>query len=62
MSLPSDHPQLTHSVWQQGANAARAGKPITANPYSKINWNYVVWMNGWATATHNMAKQEIDEL
>lgn len=62
MALPSDHPQLTHSVWQQGADAARAGKPSSANPHSKINWNYVVWMNGWATATYNMAKQELDDL
>lgn len=49
------------SVWRQGADAARAGKPATACPYKPLAYDFVVWMNGWAFATHEKAKED-DEL
>lgn len=49
------------SVWQQGADAGRAGKPASACPYSTLDYRFVVWFNGWAMATHQKAKED-DEL
>jgi ribosome modulation factor len=46
------------SVWQQGATAARSGKPASACPYPPDLYNWVTWMNGWLWATHQMAKEE----
>ena len=49
------------SVWNEGATAARAGKPATACPYSPLSYDFVVWFNGWSFATHLKAKED-DEL
>lgn len=49
------------STWQEGADAARADKPASACPYHPIEYHFVTWMNGWAMATHNKAKED-DEL
>jgi ribosome modulation factor len=49
------------SVWQQGADAARAGKPASACPYATLDYRWVVWMNGWVMAAHLKAKED-DEL
>lgn len=49
------------SVWNEGAAAARAGKPATACPYSPLSYDFVVWFNGWSFATHQKAKED-DEL
>jgi ribosome modulation factor len=49
------------SAWQQGADAGRAGKPTTACPYNPLSYDFVTWMNGWAFATHEKAKED-DEL
>lgn len=50
-----------NSVWNEGAAAARAGKPATACPYSPLSYDFVVWFNGWSFATHLKAKED-DEL
>lgn len=50
------------SPWQQGATAAREGKPFAANPYSTINHFHVSWGNGWLWATHQIAKENDEEL
>ncbi len=50
-----------NSVWNEGAAAARAGKPATACPYSPLSYDFVVWFNGWSFATHMKAKED-DEL
>lgn len=49
------------SVWNEGAKAARAGKPAAACPYSPLSYDFVVWFNGWAFASHLKAKED-DEL
>ncbi len=49
------------SVWNEGATAARAGKPASACPYNTLSYDFVVWFNGWAFATHMKAKED-DEL
>lgn len=48
----------TGSVWQLGADAARAGKPASANPYPRGLYLFVVWMNGWTFATHMKDKED----
>lgn len=48
------------SAWQQGADAARAGKPTSANPYSPLSYDFVTWMHGWTFATHRMAIEDDD--
>lgn len=50
-----------NSVWNEGATAARSGKPASVNPYKPLDYNFVVWLNGWAYATHMQAKED-DEL
>ena len=45
--------------WLEGAKAARAGAKPEDCPYPPGNFNYVLWLNGWANATHNMAKEAI---
>ena len=57
---PSETARLTYSVWQRGAAAARQGVPCTANPYHPLNYDFVAWMNGWASATHQKAQEEND--
>lgn len=57
-ALPTD----THSSWQQGAAAARAGKPFTANPYSPLDGHFVTWGNGWLVTTYEQAKRNDEEL
>lgn len=59
---PSETALSTYSTWQEGATAARAGKPISANPYDPIAYKYVVWVNGWVFATHLIAKENDEEL
>ena len=49
------------SVWNEGAKAARAGKPAATCPYSPLSYDFVVWFNGWSFATHLKAKED-DEL
>lgn len=49
------------SSWQQGATAARAGRPCNTNPHSPLTYDFVTWLNGWAVAAHNKAKED-DEL
>lgn len=56
----SDTATHTHSVWLQGANAARSGVPVTDCPFHPLNYDFVVWHNGWAAATHNIAQEEND--
>lgn len=46
------------SVWQLGADAARAGKPASANPYPRGLYLFVVWMNGWTFAAHMKDKED----
>lgn len=46
------------SAWQQGADAARAGKPASACPHTPDLYHFVTWHNGWAMARHEMAKAE----
>jgi hypothetical protein len=50
-----------NSVWNEGAAAARAGVPSSRNPYQPTNYNFVVWLNGWAFAAHQRAKEMDDE-
>lgn len=50
-----------NSVWQQGANAARARLPASACPFGPLSYDFVVWFNGWAFACHQIAKED-DEL
>lgn len=50
------------SRWQEGANAARAGKQSTDCPYLRETYHFVTWTNGWATAAHEMAKEDDGEL
>lgn len=57
---PSETALASFSSWQQGATAARQGLPSTANPYHPLNYCYVAWHNGWASATHNIAIEEND--
>lgn len=49
--------QNSHSVWLQGAKAARDGAKITDCPYHPIRYEFVVWINGWAATTHEMMKE-----
>ena len=49
------------SAWQQGADAARAGKSTTECPYNPLSYEWVTWMYGWTFATHMKAKED-DEL
>ena len=46
-----------HSAWQRGADDARAGKPVTQNPFPEWEYHFVTWINGWAVARHRMAKE-----
>lgn len=55
-------PTNTHSSWQQGATAARAGKQFKDNPYSPLNYHFVTWGNGWLMAAHQIAKEQDEEL
>lgn len=48
------------SVWNQGAAAARAGLLSTACPYHRLSYDFVVWHNGWAWASHMKAKEDFD--
>lgn len=50
------------SPWQQGADAARAGSPFKTNPYPCTNYFHVAWGNGWLWATHQVAKENDEEL
>lgn len=59
---PSETARQSFSMWQQGADAARAGKSISTCPYPKHRYEFVAWSNGWIFATHNIAKQELDDL
>jgi hypothetical protein len=54
-------PTFGGSVWQQGADAARRGEPISACPYPRDIYKWVVWVNGWTWATHQTARED-DEL
>ena len=56
-----EYHEIQMSVWQQGATAARQGKPASANPYAVLKYEFVSWHNGWAAATHHKAKED-DEL
>jgi hypothetical protein len=51
---------LQMSVWNQGAQAAREGKPATANPINPLRYEFVSWHNGWSFATHLIAKEKDD--
>lgn len=57
-ALPTD----THAAWNEGAKAAQAGKPFAANPYSPLNYRFVVWGNGWLVTTHTQARNDDEEL
>lgn len=46
------------SAWQQGADAARARRPFSSNPYPATSYDYVTWGNGWLQATHAVALEE----
>jgi hypothetical protein len=46
------------SAWQQGSHAARAGKPANANPYHPINYDFVVWNNGWSFTMYQKAQED----
>lgn len=46
------------AAWAEGAAAARARKPPTANPYPREDYRFVTWLNGWAQAAHAKAKEE----
>lgn len=48
-------------AWTAGAKAARAGEPSTANPFKPLDYNFVVWLHGWAYATYMKARED-DEL
>ena len=64
MNVTTDKPEyymVQMSVWNLGAKAARQGKPATANPHLPLQYEFVSWHNGWAAATHEMAKED-DEL
>lgn len=50
-----------NSVWNQGAEAARAGKPAGACPYKPESYDFVVWFNGWSWTRHQVAKEEEQE-
>lgn len=56
-----DYAKQQWSVWQQGATAAREGKKASDNPHSALRYEFVSWHNGWAAATHQIAKED-DEL
>ncbi len=57
---PSETARVTWSVWQQGAKAAREGKTSVDCPYHPLNYDFVAWHNGWASATHNKAQEDND--
>lgn len=48
-------PKREISAWQQGANAAREGLEPEDCPYERTSYDFVTWMNGWATAAYNVA-------
>lgn len=53
-----DYSTQQYSVWQQGATAAREGKPATDNPHKPHDYRWVTWNNGWSFTRHNMAKAD----
>lgn len=50
------------SVWQQGATACREEVSPDANPYEPKDYNWLVWMNGWCHAYHEMSKEPVKQL
>lgn len=50
--------QQFHSRWLEGSKAARAGQPVTANPYIPENYMFVAWLNGWSFTRHQIANEE----
>lgn len=52
---------LFQSCWEEGAKAARAGKPASVCPYKPLKYEFVTWHNGWVYATHLKAKED-DEI
>lgn len=55
-----EYHEVQMSVWQQGATAARQGKPSSSNPHPPLRYEFVSWHNGWAAATHHKAKEDDD--
>lgn len=56
MTLPHGVMPLHLSAWQEGADAAKAGKASTDCPYDPGDYNFVTWHNGWCFKMHLMAR------
>lgn len=48
-----------HSVWLEGAKAARAGQASINCKYGPDSYLFVAWHNGWAWVKYEMAREPV---